>query len=119
MAFNNKIVCALFALLSLHQVHGEPLFLFLAIINSFKVSSSPSTILQTATLTAELSTEVAMTTGDYFEITLPAEVSVSQGVLTCSEIFAGATIACTGTNQVIRITLGSSFNAFTTLRFQI
>ena len=60
-----------------------------------------------------------MTTNDYFQITLPAQVSVTQGALTCSEIFAGVTITCLGTNQVIRITLGSSFNAFTTLRFQI
>ena len=46
-------------------------------------------------------------------------MSVTQGALTCSEIFTGVTVTCMGSNQVIRITLSSSINAISTLRFQI
>ncbi len=62
-----------------------------------------------------------MAAGDYFEITLPAGVSIASGAITstCSEIFAGVSVSCEGTGQVLKLTIGTSFNAFTTLRFQV
>ena len=61
-----------------------------------------------------------MSTNDYFEITLPPQVSITQGAIAgCSEVFQGLVVTCSASAQIIKVVVPSNLNSFTTLRITV
>ena len=61
-----------------------------------------------------------MGANDYFEITIPSQVSITQGnIASCSEVFQGLSVTCSAAAQVISVVIPSDLSSFTTLRITV